>query len=149
MVSYPLLDGRTHYRPCPAAEHSGDRSGKNVTVRLMPDGGVMLRCHSHHCSYQSIAEGFGIELPSRRQGRSNDRWLIAVYDHPDGVPRKVYRRDWPRDFPESPAICVYKSQGEVCNKTNSHKHIWGGRLVKRSPPAAMGRGPPRQRPAGS
>ncbi len=84
-----------------------------------------MRCHSHHCSYQSIAEGFGIELPSRRQGRSNDRWLIAVYDHPDGVPRKVYRRDWPRDFPEAPAICVYKSQGEVCNKTNPHKHIWG------------------------
>ena len=119
-------DGRQHSIKCPAVNHPGDRSGRNTSVQLMPDGGWMLKCFSHGCSYVSIAEGLGLELPKRSMGRrSNDRWLIAVYDHPDGRPRKVYRRDWPRDFPESPAFCRYPVDGEPCNSANPHKHIWG------------------------
>ena len=119
-------DGRQHSIKCPAADHPGDRSGRNTSVQLMPDGGWMLKCFSHGCSYESIAEGLGLELPKRSRGRSSyDRWLIAVYDHPDGRPRKVYRRDWPLDFPESPAFCCYPVDGEPCNSVKPHKHIWG------------------------
>ena len=86
----------------------------------------MLRCHSHGCSYRSIADGLGIELPRRSRGRaSNDQWIQAVYDHPDGVPRKVYRRNWPNDFPEAPAMCAYPVDGEKCGKSDLHKHVWG------------------------
>ena len=120
-------DGREHRIACPSPKHPGDRSGKNAVVQLMPDGGWMLKCWSGGCSYASIAEGLGIELPRRSRGRASlDRFLIAVYDHPDGVPRKVYRKDWPKDFPEAPAHCPFKSKGEVCGSTeNPHKHIWG------------------------
>ena len=127
MVPCDLLNGRLHRVICPSPEHPGDRSGKNASVKRMPDGGVLLQCHSHGCSYSSIADGLAIELPRRSKGKSShDRWLIAVYDHPDGVPRKVYRRDWPRDFPEAPAICTYVTRGEECRSSEDpHKHIWG------------------------
>ena len=124
MVAY--LDGRLHRIKCPSSEHPGDRSGKNAVVQKMPDGGLMLECHSHHCSYSSIADGLGVEIPRRSRGKaSNDKWIQACYDHPDGVPRKVYRRNWPRDFPEAPARCAYPVGGEMCGKSDPHKHIWG------------------------
>ncbi len=42
-----------------------------------------------------------------------DEYLIAVYEHPDGRARKVFRRDYPGQ-------CDRKD----CDKRKDHKHIW-------------------------
>ena len=51
-----------------------------------------------------------------RQGRDNaDDYLIAVYQHPDGKPRKVFRQE----CPGQPG-CTRKN----CKNREPDKHIW-------------------------
>ena len=118
-----LADGRTHAIQCPAANHPGDRSSLSCKVRKVSDDRWMLKCWSGGCAYTEIAAGLGIELRSAdTRANSKVRHLVAVYEHPDGKPREVYRKDWPRDFPNFPS-CPY-SKCSTPTK-NPHKHVWG------------------------
>ena len=71
-----LGDGGLHSLPCPSLEHPREptahdvlvRFAPNVAVRRVPNGVWMLRCWTEQCSYRTIAEGLGIELPEVRSG---------------------------------------------------------------------------------
>ena len=116
-------DGRYHSIPCPSLEHGGDNDGRNLSVRMMSDGGYSLKCWSHGCSYKSIADALGVER-KRRPARSNSwaQWLVAEYEHSDGKPRRVYRKDFPQDFGGA-TECSFSG----CSEASRHKHIWGGK----------------------
>ena len=117
-----FVEGRVHALRCPIPSHPGDRSGRSLKVRKTGDT-WMLKCWSGGCSYAKIAAALGITIrPVDARSNSLAPFLVASYDHPDGEPRKVYRKDWPRDFPNAPS-CPWRA----CSTPtlNPHKHVWG------------------------
>ena len=85
-----LADGRLHSLPCPSPEHEGEpgnhdllvRFAASVTVIGAPSGVWLLRCWSSLCSYDSIAESLGIDLPRVRGSVARLLpYLAAVHDN--------------------------------------------------------------------
>ena len=72
--------------PCPG--HHGEDA--NCYIANGDDGGLVAKCWSHGCSWQSIMEALG--LPARGMGSS----YIASYQNADGKDRHVYRKDNPK-----------------------------------------------------
>ena len=135
-------DGKFHSIKCVSAEHpkrgrGGPPLKASLSVRANPDGTWILKCWSRGCSYSSIAAGLGVALPSRsRRKNNNDRWVVAAYEGGDGESFRSYRREFPRDFPETPAVCVWRD----CGRRDEHKHVWvePGARVKGSKPLLWG-----------
>lgn len=106
---------------CPAPNHPGDRSDLNCSVKDGEDGKLLVFCHSHNCKFEDIISGLGLYKKSTSQSSTNnyqDRWLVATYQNEDGNPRKVFRMDWPQDFPDG--SCPFNE----CKDKNPHKHMW-------------------------
>ena len=111
-----LADGRLHSLPCPSPEHEGEpgdhdllvRFAANVPVRGAASGVWLLRCWTGLCSYDSIAESLGIDLP--RVSGSVARllpYLAAVHDNDDGQARLAFHGSWPGLHPGQPDRCAW------------------------------------------
>ena len=108
--------------PCPA--HGGE--DLNCKIWEREDGTIWAHCWSHRCDPKDILAALNISnensSPPPSQQRENpsnnkpstSRKPIAVYQHPDGNPRPVYRTD--HNGP-----CARDN----CSKDDPHKHIWG------------------------
>ena len=87
-----LADGRLHSLSCPSPEHEGEpgdhdvlvRFAANVPVRGAASGVWLLRCWTGLCSYDSIAESLGIDLPRVRSGVAHQLPYLAAAHHNDG-----------------------------------------------------------------
>ena len=79
----------------------------------------MLKCWGG-CTYGEIAIALGLDLNLR--STSNAPYLVAAYEHPDGKPREVYRKDWPKDWPNTQR-CPWR--GCKTPTQDPHKHVWG------------------------
>ena len=110
-----LADGRLHSLPCPSPEHEGEpgnhdllvRFAASVTVRGAASGVWLLRCWSSLCSYDSIAESLGIDLPRVRGSVARLLpYLAAVHDNDGGWPG-------PPRIPEYMAGAAPRSHGQV------------------------------------
>ena len=136
-----LDDGLYHAVNCPSPEHRGDGDSKGLHVRKNTDDSWTLKCWTHGCSYKSIADALGIAV-DKRTGYKNDptRHRIATYIGGDGAEFHAFRRDFPRDFPETPSVCGYRKNGTQCGERGAHKHIWTSRgaKVKESKPLLWG-----------
>ena len=109
-----LGDGGLHSLPCPSLEHPREptahdvlvRFAPNVAVRRVPNGVWMLRCWTEQCSYRTIAEGLGIELPEVRSGVVDLLpYLATIHDNDAGQARLVFHASWPELHPGKPDSC--------------------------------------------
>ena len=122
-----IADGRVHAMNCPAPSHPGDRDGKGLKYRWDGHTMPMLKCWSGECSYFEIFDSLGLSIP-RPEPSDLSRFIVGRYQHEDRKEpdRLAYRRDWPADF-EGFATCPFKKDGEVCGRTDRHKHPWSSR----------------------
>lgn len=115
-------DGRIHAIACPVPTHQGDNdSGRSCRVQLVDAaaGKWMLKCW-RGCTYGEIAAALGLDL--RLRSTSNAPYLVCSYEHPDGKPREVYRKDWPQDWPNTQRCPFPKCKTPTLDP---HKHVWG------------------------
>ena len=80
--------------PCPSPTHrhkNPSRKNKNCSVRDGDNGRLLVKCFSQSCSEENILKGMGLSY----ENNSNTDNCIAVYSHPDGKMRRVYRTDIP------------------------------------------------------
>ena len=68
--------------PCPS--HNGEHP--NCYINEGDNGGIVLKCWSNNCSYESIAETLGI-APNKREPH-----YMASYENRDGIDRHTYRK---------------------------------------------------------
>ena len=122
-------DGEAYRICCPA--HGGDDHNLKIWDE---DGRLGAMCWSHECEYKDIMAALGIsngnkdktETKKKKPKKKNtppkkskpvevkEKNLIAVYQHPDGNPRPVYRTD-------HDGMCHRKN----CDEEGPHKHVWG------------------------
>ena len=107
---------------CPLPTHGRGRGDRRPSAELFEDEkgkiGVVCYagCDNRELWTAAVAPYLDTGPGPGRQGRDNaDDNLIAVYQHPDSIPRKVFRQDCP-----GPAICTYKA----CKNREPGKHIW-------------------------
>ena len=106
--------------PCPA--HQGEDLNCSIWDG---ENGLGAKCWSRDCTYADIMAAVGVQLPEGR--RPTSYFKIAEYQHPDGVARPVYRRDYPNDF-EAGIPCDHVTNlrnKTLCGKMSTHKHVWG------------------------
>ena len=107
---------------CPLPTHGRGRGDRRPSAEIFEDEkgkiGVVCYagCDNRELWTAAVAPYLDTGPGTPRQGRdNNDDYLIAVYQHPDGKPRKVYRLDCP-----GPAVCSYRR----CKNREPGKHIW-------------------------
>ena len=96
--------------PCPC--HQDDKPSLSIRDT---DKGILVHC------FAGCTEGEGWRDVKRKLGihKEYTRWdssayIVAVYQHPDGLPRPRYRQD-------HDGLCWR----DDCSKLGKHKHIWG------------------------
>ena len=107
---------------CPLPTHGRGRGDRRPSAEIFEDEkgkiGVVCYagCDNRELWTAAVAPYLDTGPGTPRHGRdNNDDYLIAVYQHPDGKPRKVYRLDCP-----GPAVCTYRR----CKNREPGKHIW-------------------------
>ena len=141
-----LADGRLHSLPCPSPEHEGEpgnhdllvRFAANVTVTGAASGVWQLRCWTGLCSYDSIAESLGIDLPRVRSGVARLLpYLAAAHDNDeDGQARLAFQSRWPELHPghtdrcgwpgcEEPIDWGHTHEGARGTVQGTHVALWG------------------------
>ena len=107
---------------CPLSTHGRGRGDRRPSAEVFEDekGQIGAVCYAG-CDNRELwvaAVGSYLDTGSGapRQGRDNaDDYLIAVYQHPDGKPRKVFRQDCPGQ-----EVCTRRA----CKNREPGKHIW-------------------------
>ena len=112
-----LADGRLHSLPCPSPEHEGEpgdhdlllQFAANVPVRGAASGVWLLRCWTGLCSYNSIAESLGIDLPRVRSGVAHQLPFLAAVHHndEDGQARLAFHSTWSELHPGHTDRCAW------------------------------------------
>lgn len=122
-------DGDAFRIACP--NHGGERHNLKIWDE---DGRIGAKCWSEECDYWDIMAALGISKTPKDKSESKKKKpkkkntppkksepvevkqknLIAVYQHPDGNPRPVYRTD-------HDGMCHRKN----CEEDGPHKHVWG------------------------
>ena len=141
-----LADGRLHSLPCPSPEHEGEpgdhdvlvRFAANVPVRGAASGVWLLRCWTGLCSYDSIAESLGIDLPRVRSGVAHQLPYLAAAHHNDGdgQARLAFQSTWPELHPghtdrcgwpdcEHPTELGHTHEGTRGTVLGTHVALWG------------------------
>ena len=130
-----LADGRLHSLPCPSPEHEGEpgdhdllvRFAANVPVRGAASGVWLLRCWSSLCSYDSIAESLGIDLPRVRGSVARLLpYLAAVHDNDeDGQARLAFQSTWPELHPGHTDRCAWPGCEHPAEQGHTHEGVRG------------------------
>ena len=130
-----LADGRLHSLPCPSPEHEGEpgnhdllvRFAANVTVTGAASGVWLLRCWTGLCSYDSIAESLGIDLPRVRSGVARLLpYLAAAHDNDeDGQARLAFQSRWPELHPGHTDRCAWPGCEEPIDWGHTHEGARG------------------------
>ena len=112
-----LADGRLHSLPCPSPEHEGEpgdhdllvRFAANVTGTGAASGVWLLRCWTGLCSYDSISDSLGIDLPRVRSGVAHQLPFLAAVHHNDGdgQARLAFQSTWPELHPGHTDGCAW------------------------------------------
>ena len=107
---------------CPLPTHGKGRGDRRPSAELFEDEkgkiGVVCYagCNNRELWRLAVAPYLDTGPGAPRQGRDNaDDYLVAVYQHPDGKPRKVFRQDCPGQM-----VCSRKN----CKNREPGKHIW-------------------------
>ena len=107
---------------CPLSTHGRGRGDRRPSAEVFEDekGQIGAVCYAGCDNRELWAAAVGSYLDTGpgapRQGRDNaDDYLIAVYQHPDGKPRKVFRQDC-----LGQAVCTRRA----CKNREPGKHIW-------------------------
>ena len=107
---------------CPLPTHGKGRGDRRPSAELFEDEkgkiGVVCYagCNNRELWRLAVAPYLDTGPGAERQGRDNaDDYLVAVYQHPDGKPRKVFRQDCPGQ-----TVCSRKN----CKNREPGKHIW-------------------------
>ena len=130
-----LADGRLHSLPCPSPEHEGEpgnhdllvRFAANVTVTGAASGVWLLRCWTGLCSYNSIAESLGIDLPRVRSGVAHQLPFLAAVHHndEDGQARLAFHCSWAELHPGQPDRCGWPGCEEPIDWGHTHEGARG------------------------
>ena len=129
-----LADGRLHSLPCPSREHEGEPDGHDLLCRFAanvagsgaPSGVWLLRCWSSLCSYDSIAESLGIDLPRVRGSVARLLpYLAAVHDNGDGQARLAFHGSWPGLHPGQPDRCAWPDCEHPTDQDHRHGRTRG------------------------
>ena len=129
-----LGDGSLHCLPCPSPEHEGEpgdydllvRYTPNVAVRRAPSGVWLLRCWTGRCSYESIADGLGLELPEVRPGVADLLpHLAMVHDNESREARLAFHASWPELYPGRPDICGWPGCENPTARGHRHEAVRG------------------------
>ena len=130
-----LADGRLHSLPCPSPEHEGEpgdhdllvRFAASVTVIGAASGVWLLRCWSSLCSYDSIAESLGIDLPRVRGSVARLLpYLAAVHDNDeDGQARLAFQSTWPELHPGHTDRCAWPGCEHPAEQGHTHEGVRG------------------------
>ena len=130
-----LADGRLHSLPCPSPEHEGEpgnhdllvRFAANVTVTGAASGVWLLRCWTGLCSYDSIAESLGIDLPRVRDSVARLLpYLAAAHDNDeDGQARLAFHCSWAELHPGQPDRCGWPGCEEPIDWGHTHEGARG------------------------
>ena len=129
-----LADGRLHSLSCPSREHEGEPGGHDLLVRFAASvtvigaasGVWLLRCWSSLCSYDSIAESLGIDLPRVRGSVARLLpYLAAVHDNDDGQARLAFHGSWPGLHPGQPDRCAWPDCEHPTDQDHRHGRTRG------------------------
>ena len=130
-----LTDGRLHSLPCPSPEHEGEpgdhdllvRFAANVTVTGAASGVWLLRCWTGLCSYNSIAESLGIDLPRVRGSVAHQLPFLAAVHHndEDGQARLAFHCSWAELHPGQPDRCGWPGCEEPIDWGHTHQGARG------------------------
>ena len=107
---------------CPVPTHGKGRGDRRPSAELFEDekGKIGVVCYAGCDNRElwrlAVAPYLDPCPGPERQGRDNaDDYLVAVYQHPDKKPRKVFRQDCPGQM-----VCPRKN----CKNREPGKHIW-------------------------
>ena len=107
---------------CPVPTHGKGRGDRRPSAELFEDekGKIGVVCYAGCDNRElwrlAVAPYLDTGPGPERQGRDNaDDYLVAVYQHPDKKPRKVFRQDCPGQM-----VCPRKN----CKNREPGKHIW-------------------------
>ena len=107
---------------CPVPTHGKGRGDRRPSAELFEDekGKIGVVCYAGCDNRElwrlAVAPYLDTGPSPERQGRDNaDDYLVAVYQHPDKKPRKVFRQDCPGQM-----VCPRKN----CKNREPGKHIW-------------------------
>ena len=106
--------------PCPVPGHGRGRGDNRPSAEVFEDGEdkIGVVCYAgcdNRALWAAVVQPHLGDGPARGRRPGGEAHLIAVYQHPDGRPRKVYRRECP-----GKAVCEHRK----CDNTEPGKHIW-------------------------
>ena len=99
----------------------------SVTVIGAASGVWLLRCWSSLCSYDSIAESLGIDLPRVRGSVARLLpYLAAVHDnYEDGQARLAFQSTWPELHPGHTDRCAWPGCEHPAEQGHTHEGVRG------------------------
>ena len=108
---------------CPLPTHGQGRGDRRPSAEVFEDekGKIGVVCYAgcdNRELWVTVVEPYlksAVPAAPRQARDKADDYLIAVYQHPDGKPRKVFRQDC-----LGPAVCTYSR----CKNREPGKHIW-------------------------
>ena len=80
--------GQGYRIPCPSAEHRGDGDGLNLDIRDGDRGGLLVKCWSSDCSFQSIFDAF----------RADGLTIERTWTYSSGIAKRVDAPGQDKDF---------------------------------------------------